>query len=143
MAGPSGPPAPEPPAVERLPIWPSAEEAAASPFVFARFPPGHFYSPLPDTRELGAEPRHSEVWPEQARETPGIDWRDEAQVALCRDVFAKQERLELAAEPAGPYDYFTANDQFPPLDAWVLEAFLQHLRPRRMSEECPIPSHTT
>jgi predicted O-methyltransferase YrrM len=120
--------------VERLPLCQTAEEAAASPFVFVRFPPGHFYSPLPDTRELAAEPRRSEVWPARPRETPGIDWHDDAQVALCRDIFAKQERLELADEPTGPHDYFTANDQYPPFDAWLLEAFLRHLLPRRMIE---------
>jgi predicted O-methyltransferase YrrM len=124
----------EPLEAERLPIWPSPEQAAASPFVYVRFPPGHFYSPLPDTRELGAEPRHSEVWPATPRETPGIDWRGEAQVALCREVFAKQERLEFPAEPAGPHDYFTGNDQFAAFDAWILEAFLRHLRPQRMIE---------
>jgi predicted O-methyltransferase YrrM len=126
--------APEPPAVDRLPLWPTPEQAAASPFVFVRFPPGHYYSPLPDTRQLGAEPRRYRVWPSQPRETPGIDWRDEEQVALCRE-FAKQPRLNLADEPTDdPTEYFASNDQYPPFDAWLLEAFLRHLRPSRMIE---------
>jgi hypothetical protein len=120
--------------VERLPLWPSPEEAATSPFVYVRFPPGHFYSPLPDTRELGTEPRHSEVWAATPRETPGIDWRGEEQVSLCRDVFGSQERLELPAEQTGPHDYFTGNDQYSAFDAWILEAFLRHLQPKRMIE---------
>jgi predicted O-methyltransferase YrrM len=135
VTGPSGPPAPEPPAIERLPLSPSAAEAAAAPFVYVRFPPGHYYSPLPDTRALGAEPHHSEVWPPTPRETPGIDWRDEDQVVLCRDFFAKQQRLALADAPsADQTEYFTANDQFSPFDAWLLEAFLRHLRPARLVE---------
>jgi hypothetical protein len=135
VTGPSGPPAPEPPAEERLPLWPSAEEAAASPFVYVRWPPGHYYSPLPDTRELGAEPRHSEVWPARPRETPGIAWRDEEQVALCREVFARQERLAFADEPSDdPTVYFARNDQYSAFDAWVLEAFLRYLLPRRLIE---------
>ncbi|MGB2875106.1 MAG: class I SAM-dependent methyltransferase, partial [Gaiellaceae bacterium] len=135
VTGPAGAPAPEPPAEERLPLWPSPEEAAASPFVFVRFPPGHYYSPLPDTRGLGAEPLHSEVWPAKPRETPGIDWRDEEQVALCRDVFRGQTRLEHADGPTGdPTDYHIANDQYSGFDAWVLEAFLRHLSPVRMIE---------
>jgi predicted O-methyltransferase YrrM len=135
VLGPAGPPAPEPPAVERLPLSPSAGEAAAAPFVYVRFPPGHYYSPLPDTRELGAEPRYSEVWPPQPRETPGIDWRDEAQVSLCRDVFGEQERLAFPDAPTGDEtEYFTSNDQFAPFDAWLLEAFLRTLRPARLIE---------
>jgi predicted O-methyltransferase YrrM len=135
VSGPSGPPAPEPPAVERLPLSPSAEEAAAAPFVHVRFPPGHYYSPLPDTRELGAEPRHSEIWPANPRETPGIDWRDAEQVALCRDAFAKQQRLDFPDAPTGDdTEYVTENDQFSAFDAWVLEGFLRHLRPRRLVE---------
>jgi predicted O-methyltransferase YrrM len=135
VVGPTGPPAPEPPAVERLPLSPSREEAARSPFVFARFPPGHYYSPLPDTRELAAEPRSSEVWPEEPRETPGVDWRDAEQVALCRSVFGRQTRLEFRDEPTGSeIDYFTQNDQYSAFDSWVLEAFLRHLRPRQLVE---------
>jgi hypothetical protein len=134
VTGPSGPPAPEPPAVERLPVWPSPEQAAASPFVFARFSPGHYYSPLPDTRELGAEPRHGEVWPPRPRETPGIDWRDERQVALCR-VLGNQDRLDFPEGPTGdPAEYFVGNDQFSPFDAWLLEGMLRHLGPRRLVE---------
>jgi len=134
VTGPSGPPAPEPPAVERLPLWPSPAQAAAAPFVHVRFPPGHFYSPLPETRELGAEPRHAEVWPSPPRETPGIDWRDEAQAALCREL-GRQERLHFPDEPTGDEaDYTTANDQFSAFDAWLLEGMLRHLRPSLLVE---------
>lgn len=100
-----------------------------------RFPPGHYYSPFPDTRELEAEPRRSQVWPDEPRSTPGIDWNGDAQVELCRRVFAAQQRLELADEPSGrPDEYYTSNEMFPALDAWVLEAMLRHLRPARLIE---------
>jgi hypothetical protein len=103
--------------------------------VSVRFPPGHYYSPLPDTRELAVEPGRSRVWPERPRETIGIDWRGEAQIDLCRNVFARQPRLELAMRPTGdPSEYHTENMMFPALDAWVLEAMLRHLRPARLIE---------
>jgi hypothetical protein len=103
--------------------------------VACRFPLGHYYSPLPDNRELAREPRHSQVWPNQPRATAGIDWNADEQRRLVTEVFARQERLEFADEenPDAP-EYWTGNDQFPPLDAWTLEAFLRHLRPRRMIE---------
>jgi predicted O-methyltransferase YrrM len=100
-----------------------------------RFPLGHYYSPLPDNRELAREPRRSQVWPPAPRPTPGVDWNAEGQRRLTADVFAGQRHLDFAArETADPSVYWTDNDQFPALDAWVLEAFLQQLRPARMIE---------
>ncbi|MBN1530847.1 MAG: class I SAM-dependent methyltransferase [Thermoleophilaceae bacterium] len=109
--------------------------ARRRPQVANRFPLGHHYSPLPDNRELAAEPRRSQVWPPTPRETPGIAWRPEEQRRLALDVFAAQERLRLARdETADPTEYWSENAQYPALDAWVLEAFLRHLRPARMVE---------
>lgn len=100
-----------------------------------RFPPGHYHSPLLDQRELRDEARRAQVWAAEPRETPGLSWCDDTQAALCREVFARQERLDLAAVSSGnPTTYFAANGQYPPLDAWILEAMVRHLRPRRMIE---------
>jgi len=108
---------------------------SGEPGVAHRFPLGHYYSPLPDNRELAQEPHRSLVWPENPRETPGVDWNGELQRSLARDVFAAQERLAFAErETADPTVYWTANDQYPALDAWVLEGFLRYLRPKRMIE---------
>jgi hypothetical protein len=98
-------------------------------------PPGHFYSPIVDPDEIEQEPRRSQVWPRTPRAMPGVDWREDAQIALCHDVFAQQERLHFREEasPAAT-EYFALNDQYPPLDAWVLEGMLRWARPRRMIE---------
>ena len=94
--------------------------------VVTRFPLGHYYSPVYDPRELAEEPRRSQIWPPVPRETVGIAWRGSEQVALCMDRFARQERLKFIVDAtADPTEYFTANDQFPALDAWALEAFLR------------------
>jgi SAM-dependent methyltransferase len=99
-----------------------------------RFPIGHYYSPAPDPRELEQEPRRSQIWPAEPRETVGIDWRDAQQLALL-ERFAAHEPLEFAdAATPDPTEYFAANDQFPPLDAWLLAGLLEHLRPSRMIE---------
>lgn len=109
--------------------------APPSDEVPTRFPIGHYYSPAPDPRELVEEPRHSQVWPATPRETVGVDWRDAEQVRLCRGVLAAQERLVLADHETGDEtEYFADNDQYPALDAWILEAMLRHRRPRRMIE---------
>jgi predicted O-methyltransferase YrrM len=102
--------------------------------VACRFPLGHYYSPLPDNRELAREPRRRMLWPERDRPTPGIDWNEQEQEDLA-EVFAQQERLAFVDEETpDPTEYWTRNDQYPALDAWVLEAVLRYLRPRQMIE---------
>ena len=51
------------------------------------WPLGHYYSPVPDTRELSVEPARSRIWGPKPRETPGIDWRADAQLSLVRRRF--------------------------------------------------------
>lgn len=102
--------------------------------VACRFPLGHYYSPLPDSRELARAPRRGMVWPERERPTPGIDWNAPEQSRLA-EVFAQQDRLLFADdESTDPTEYWASNDQYPALDAWVLEGILRYLRPRRMIE---------
>jgi Methyltransferase domain len=100
-----------------------------------RFDAGHYYSSMYDARELLAEPARSRIWPQTPHDRPGIDFREDAQRAFLVDVLGGQERLVLRDE-GDPEDgqYYALNGQFPPLDAWVLEGMLRHLRPRRMIE---------
>lgn len=97
-----------------------------------RFPIGHYYSPMYDSREVAAA--RERLWPPQPRETIGIDWRDDAQLELAH-VLAAHTQLEFVTEPVDdPTVYHTSNDQYPALDAWVLAGILEHFRPRRMIE---------
>lgn len=114
-------------------VDPSPEGDEHVAHVAVRFPPGHFYSPLVDTNALAAEQRRSRVWPPVPRETPGIDWHGDEQRRLCREVFAKQPRLSFPDQATeDPRDFFSENTQFSPLDAWLLEAMLRMVRPRRL-----------
>lgn len=109
-----------------------AEDTAS---VRVRFPPGHYYSTLPDTRELGSRRIRARIWTPEPAPTPGIDWRDMQQAELCSNVFAHHDPLSFKAAPGeDSREYFSQNDQFPALDAWVLQAMLRHLEPRRMIE---------
>lgn len=112
---------------------PAQRNAAPPPDVPAtRFPVGHYYSPMYDSRQLAAE--RERLWPPAPRETIGIDWRDEAQVELASQ-FAAAPKLDFVADPTeDPTVYHTRNDQYPPLDAWVLAGMLERVRPARMIE---------
>ena len=99
------------------------------------WPLDHYYSPIPDNRELAREPARSRVWPPLPRATPGLDWREEAQLALLRDELGKQSEFEFPDGPTGDSrDYHASNDMFSRLDAWMLQAMLRHFRPRRVIE---------
>lgn len=100
-----------------------------------RFPAGHYYSAMYDARVLVHEPNRSRIWPPEPYDHPGIDWNPDGQRRFLRDVLAAQQRLAL--RPHGePEDgeYYAGNDQYPPLDAWILEGILRHLRPGAMIE---------
>jgi SAM-dependent methyltransferase/predicted O-methyltransferase YrrM len=114
-------------------VVPELSDDVGGSSVPVRFEPGHYYSPMYDARELAQ--RRSQIWPKQPRSTPDIDWRDEAQVALCEAVFAAQAPLELRRDESDdPSEYWALNSQYPPLDAWVLAGLLSDLRPARTIE---------
>jgi len=86
-----------------------------------------------ETTELAA--RREQIWPGTQRPMLDIDWREEAQLYLCNGPFSEQEPLALRdSEPDDPSEYWSGNDQYPPLDALVLAAMLRRLRPARMIE---------
>ena len=98
---------------------------------------GHYYSPMPDTRELTREPARSRVWPATPREMPGIDWREAEQLELMRDRLLRQRFAgfpEKATSNVDDYRLRPGNLLFPLADAWALQAMLRELRPARMIE---------
>lgn len=100
-----------------------------------RWPLGHHYSPVPDTRRLARPGAQRRVWPPQPHPTPGIDWREREQLALCAEVFSAQEPLRFPADAtANETEYFQGNGLYPALDALVLQAMLRHLQPARVIE---------
>lgn len=114
-------PAGQPPELEDAPrfYWPSL---------------AHFHSPVPDTRALAREANRSRIWPEQAPERPGIDWRGERQLTLLGRL-AKQTLMRIPEEPTDdPLEYFAPNPSFGYYDSWAMGAMLRHLRPARMIE---------
>jgi predicted O-methyltransferase YrrM len=97
------------------------------------FPLGHFYSPVYEVAELAE--RREQIWPGTQRPMLDVDWREPAQLHLCNGPFAERPPLQLrASQSDDPSEYWSGNDQYPPLDALVLAAMLRHLHPARMIE---------
>jgi hypothetical protein len=109
-----------------------SEEPAESSFLY---PPGHFYSPIVNTRDV--EARAKEIWPE-APETLGIDFRPHEHQRILTEVFPRYiedyRYAERESETGSNQEYFTQNGQFSWLDSRALFVFLRDLRPRRIIE---------
>src|SRR5579863_4210247 len=90
------------------------------------WPLDHFYSPVANTRLLSHEPGRSRVWPPAPPATPGIDWRDDAQVALLGQLAGHAPHEFPDGDTGDPTEYHAGNPQFSRLDAWVLQAMLRH-----------------
>lgn len=113
---------------------PSAPAAPVSPTVapfLTTYPPGHFYSPLPDLAEIAAR-RETLFSPERA--LPGIDLREDEQLARFRVLAALAREAPLARVPGETSRYRVENPNYGVGDASMLQAMLRHLRPRRYLE---------
>lgn len=96
---------------------------------------GHYFSPMLNTTELTAPRRQLQIWPDDPPEFPGIDWRPDAQLSLCNDVIAGQDRINFSQTKVDvPREFFYPNESFPVLDAWILEAMLRHIQPNKVVE---------
>jgi hypothetical protein len=85
--------------------------------------PVHYYSPVPDTRELP-----DSLWTRDT--TAGIEWNEPAQLDLMQSAFPPF-RAECDALPR---ELLAGNDMLGGLDALVYYCMIRHFNPRRILE---------
>lgn len=91
--------------------------------------PVHFYSPVPDTRAIGAE-----VWAARYDHLPGLEIETPAIVTLLRDLGQfGHELAEVVSEPQAG-QYYWGNPAFNGGDASLLYAMIRKLRPENIVE---------
>ncbi|MGH9099458.1 MAG: class I SAM-dependent methyltransferase [Acidimicrobiales bacterium] len=112
-----------------VPAGPLVPETVA-PFV-SLYPPGHFYSPVPDLAEVEAQ---ADRLFDPRRDLPGVDLREEQQLKLFRALAALAREAPLPAAPGTSARYGVDNPNYGIGDASMLQAMLRHLRPRRYLE---------
>ena len=100
------------------------------------FPPGHFYSPIPDAADL--ESRAEAIWPDGVLQTPGLDYNDASHEAILRDVFPRF-MPDYTYPDEGPSDrvltgFYSRNSEFGWLDSRALFVLLRAWQPRRIVE---------
>ena len=100
------------------------------------FPPGHFYSPIPDDADL--EARADAIWGSTELRTPGIDYNDESHQTILRDVFPRF-MPDYTYPDQGPVDsqlesFYSRNSEFGWLDSRALFVLLRAWTPARIIE---------
>ena len=92
----------------------------------------HFYSPIPDTQELGET---VELWAKES-ELPGINMNLEAQLQMLETVFAKYKKeLNFAVDKTdNPCEFYLNNAGFGLEDAGTLHCMIRHFKPRTIIE---------
>ncbi len=91
-----------------------------------RYPPGHFYSPLPDTHAIASASATDSL--------AGIDLRTERQRALLHELAAYYPSMPFSHTPEAHLRYSFANPFFCEGDATLLHLMLRHFQPQRVIE---------
>lgn len=112
------------------------EENAALRAELARYrtlyPPGHFYSPLPDRTELREACRRAEA--DLGVDPPAIALNEERQKALLSELGRFHADAPFTDAPTEGLRYHYDNEFYAHADGIVLYAMLRHLTPRRVIE---------
>jgi hypothetical protein len=95
------------------------------------FPPGHFYSPVPDLADVRA--RHDDIF-DRERPVPGIDLREGEQIALFRSIAPMASELPFTMQPSGDHRYWFDNGWFTYGDGVTYAMLLRAFPPRRVVE---------
>jgi predicted O-methyltransferase YrrM len=119
------------PAYRSLKRAKNAASSFASPFV-RMFPAGHFYSPVPDIKQVIAS--REVLFRRGVTECPGIDLHSDAQLAVLDELARYYDELAFPESPTKPDRYYLENSFFKHGDAIVLYGMLRRLRPSRVIE---------
>jgi predicted O-methyltransferase YrrM len=101
-------------------------------FRFFDYPPGHFYSPIPDAAAI--EARSAVVFDRSARSLPGIDLNEAAQLALLEEFGAFCAEMPFPETPQPARRYYFDNPFFGDGDALALYSIMRRFRPKRIIE---------
>ena len=96
--------------------------------------PGHFYSPIPDLKEV--DPFADKVLgsDRDRRTLPAIDLREQEQLALAESLTRYYAELPFAETPKEGLRYSFRNDLYCHSDAIFLYSMIRHFQPKRIIE---------
>ncbi|WP_459555472.1 class I SAM-dependent methyltransferase [Lacunimicrobium album] len=94
---------------------------------FEGFPPGHYYSPVPDFQEIAKD--QSQIFDRSFRQISGIDLRIDAQKQLIAELIDLAKR-----KPFVPRHFRSSNGFFEGLDAFAYQNLIGLLKPKKIIE---------
>src|SRR3972149_1488858 len=99
--------------------------------IIQQFPPGHFYSPLPDLQDI--KNRENEIW--RVTETiGGVELNKEEHLKLFLDLEKFFKELPFTEQKGESIRYDPNNTYFSHADPVILYSLIRHLKPRRIIE---------
>ncbi len=99
---------------------------------FKFFPPGHFYSPIPDFKEVLAN--RDRIWGKMPDKIDGIDLNLEEQIELIKEFGRYYEQLPFANNHREGLRYYYQNPAYVNGDAVILYSLIRHCKPKRIIE---------
>ncbi|MES2524493.1 MAG: class I SAM-dependent methyltransferase [Gemmatimonadota bacterium] len=95
-------------------------------------PAGHYYSPIPSLDEVRRD--DGLIFREFPRSIPGVDLREDEQLALLQSWTPLYDSMPFRAEKVDGLRYYFENEWYGYCDATMLHCMIRHLRPRRIME---------
>ena len=99
---------------------------------YGAFPPGHYYSPIPNWREVRLH--ESEIFGDAPRCIPGIELNESGQLALLGHFSGYYADMPFKAHKVERLRYYFDNPWYSYSDAIFLHCMLRHLKPKRIIE---------
>lgn len=96
------------------------------------YPPGHFYSPVPDIEKI--KTIQDRVFAIPGKDIPGIDLREDDQMRLLDQLKTYYGDLPFGEEPRQGKRYHLRNDMYYYSDAIFLYLMIRHFTPGRIIE---------
>lgn len=96
------------------------------------FPPGHFYSPIPNVADVHAH--RERIFDRRKTEIPGVDLREQDQLKLLSEFGKMAPSIPFSDTKSKRYRYHYSNPAYSFGDASVLHCMMRHFKPRKLIE---------
>jgi hypothetical protein len=96
------------------------------------WPPGHFYSPIPDLEKIKA--REDLIWNDPPRQLAGVELHEASQLKLIGEFTSYYQQLPWQDEKIPELQFYYNNPNFSYGEAVMLYSMIRHLQPKKIIE---------